>query len=696
MNKTWLPFARRQRIPLIELSQSLHAKVDAQIVKVQAGHLAPACKKGCHHCCSGLIPATIPELLDLAQEVDKWDDLRKVALKDRLETYGLRSKVYWSYDLHVFSEVCPFLDQGECSVYAHRPLFCRGKSSYVPEDCERQARGEPVPLRVVPGQHESASYTVGAIVQGLKQTGRYSGTFDLAAAMKMIIGSRQITEELARGLENPLSGVMMGSDTNVKFKPLNSAAKQFMQPELYQCFGPGVSPEQQFERASKLAKRNPYSILGQLVLPSFYASQDEVETWWNRYEESVSRLEEVELDPKVAFEGVDLGGACTFGLAYCGKNVRPVIDRLVGIVHRYASLGHPELTAQIVKPRRPGKFRLGYVSRRLTFNNGSRWALGWATEHTADFETYAFNLNEADDNVSTRWRRNVDHYFHLPIPLVDAAQKIRDLDLDALIFTDVGTDGTSIQLSTLRTARYQLAAWGFPMTTGSTEIDYFLSSEDMEPVNGQDHYIEKLVLLPGSGQTFPKARRSQPSSKSATELALPKDGFALIAQNPIKLLPKRDRVFAEIAERLGKPIVICASSSGRVGDLVAARMKRANVPVINLPFMTDSDFFRVIQLADVVLDSFDFGGGITTVDALTLRKPPVSCPGEFMRSRLCIPFMKQAGVMDMITTCEEDFVSLACAPSKIAAAAERCDPEPIYRDLRPVRALEAFLLSLSI
>jgi hypothetical protein len=696
LEKAQIAARSRDRIPLVELAQAIHLRVDDVISAIQSTNPTAACCQGCTHCCQGLIPATIPELLEVLDIVGVWSETQKASLRERLNQYHRHSEEYWRYDLHLFSEPCPLLVEGSCTIYAQRPLFCRGKSSYDPQDCIKQAHGEMVPLKIVPGQYEAGSFCVGAIVQGIKQSGRYSGTYDFAAALKILIENPQAADDLARGVVNPLNKVMIGSDANVKRKPLSEPARRFFMPDLAECFRPGLDAEQQYRASIRVASKNPYATLGQLVLPKSYGSQNEIEDWWRRYESAVSRLEQLELDPQVAFEAIDLGGVYVFGLPYCGKDVRPVMERVGNIVHGYASRGYPALTSPIETNRRPGKFRLGYVSRNLKYNNGSRWALGWATEHSNEIETYAFNLSETDDNVSTRWRRTVAHYYHLPVPPIEAAQMIRSLDLDALIFTDVGTDGTSVQLSSLRIARYQLAAWGFPMTTGSPEMDFYISSEEMEPASGQDHYRERLLLLPGSGQTFPKARRSQPSGHSATELGLPEDGFILIAQNPIKLLPKRDAIFREISERLGKPIVICDSSDHIVGDRVAARMKQAKINVVKLPFVSDSEFLRVIQLATVVLDSFDFGGGFTTVDALTLKRPPVCCPGEFLRGRFCIPFMRQAGVSDMLMESAKAYISQACDLEKIAESAERCNPEPIYRDLRPVRALERFLLALPL
>ena len=683
----------RSPLSLIHLSTKVHCQAESEISTLQRSAPSPSCTKGCHHCCHGLIPVTIPELLELAQEVESWEPAAQVALSIRCDSYAKKSLAYWRYDLHQFSEPCPLLVEGECSVYEKRPLFCRGRSSYDPAECEAQKEGRPVPVHAVPGQQEVGANLVNGIFHGMKRAGRYSGTYDLGGALAIVLGDPTTSSQVAEGVVNPLNRVMMGSDANVSVRHLNEAARKFLVPEFVSAFQSGISWEERYRRTIRISKASPYGVLCELFLPAAYESQDELEEWWNRYQQALSMLPELQVDPAVAFESAELGAANTFGLAYTGKDVLPSMELLGGYFHRIAQAAHPQLTAPIKRARRPGPFRLGFLSRRLKHNNGSRWALGWATELGSDIETYAFNLHETDDHVSTRWRRSVDHYYHLPNPAPEVAVTIRELDLDALIFTDVGSDGLSLQLSVLRMARRQYAAWGFPMTTGSPEMDGYLSSEEMEPDNGQDHYTEKLIRLPGSGQSFPKARSNSPSTKSARELGLPEKGFLLIAQNPAKLLPKRDEIFKEISERHGLPIVICDSSDGILGNLVMNRMLKAGIRVQKLGFLADSDFFRVIQLATVVLDSFDFTGGITTIDAITLGKPPVTCPGEFMRGRLGVPFMRQAGVADLIAFDDRAYIEMACHLERIQEIASKCVPENIYRDRGPVEALKSMFLN---
>ncbi|MGL1386152.1 hypothetical protein ACSTJO_00260, partial [Vibrio parahaemolyticus] len=76
---------------------------------------------------------------------------------------------------------------------------------------------------------------------------------------------------------------------------------------------------------------------------------------------------------------------------------------------------------------------------------------------------------------------------------------LRDLDLNVAIFTDLGMGEIDLAISTMRIARRQYVSWGHPITSGSPQIDGFLSSEMAEPDDGQEHYVEQLVRLPGIG-----------------------------------------------------------------------------------------------------------------------------------------------------------------------------------------------------
>ena len=107
--------------------------------------------------------------------------------------------------------------------------------------------------------------------------------------------------------------------------------------------------------------------------------------------------------------------------------------------------------------------------------------------------------------------------------------RIRNDRLHLLIFTDIGMAPETTMLAALRLAPAQCATWGHPTTSGLSTVDYFLSSEWMEPADAQQHYSERLVLFPGIGISVdkpapPKAlmpRRCEFESRPFLELPKP-------------------------------------------------------------------------------------------------------------------------------------------------------------------------------
>lgn len=648
---------------LIELSQSLHSMYEQE-----AGKLG---LNGKEHC-AGIVPVFAPELLELLSVIESWPESQRTNFLEQCRTYFEASQRYWRSEAGAVASSCPLFAEAGRGLFDHRPLGCRA------------APDSPLFRAVATGLQE-----------GLADAGLPWWPFELGAALSFLLAKGVSVSSIdARALfaaNGPLNRFRLDVvSTGVPIQPSADAAPLF-HPPLADLAKRGVSKLEKYSAAMRIGERNPVSVLFRLALPNSYESEDELEEWWARYQENLDLLCSLRLPPKLTFEA--LGYTDVFHLAYNGKNVKPVVERLMNFLHdSVARPAHPELTKPLPAQRKPGKFRLGYLSWRLTDYNGSKWALGWLMNHSSDIETYAFNLNPIEDAISMKWRRLSDHYFHLRLNPAEVARFVRTLDLDALIFTDLGEDGVSLQLSLLQLARRQFTAWGHAVTSGSPKIDYYLISGEMEPVNGDEHYTEQLVRLPGSSLYIPPAR-PKPSQKSLEELGLPKNGFYFLAQSPFKLLPRQDKVFKKICDVSGKPLVVNARP--KLGDAVGQRLRRAGVNVVQVPRVPLPDFLRIVQLADCVLDSFEFSGGITTIDTLAAGGALVSCPGEFMRGRMAIPFMKQSGVEGLLARDEEEYVALATDQNRIQTIMKKWNAAPMFEDMRPVAALDEFLLGRS-
>jgi predicted O-linked N-acetylglucosamine transferase (SPINDLY family) len=221
-------------------------------------------------------------------------------------------------------------------------------------------------------------------------------------------------------------------------------------------------------------------------------------------------------------------------------------------------------------------------------------------------------------------------------------------------------------LSCHRIAPVQFTAWGHPITTGSPNIDYFLSSDLMEPENAQSHYSETLVRLPNLALflTAPPARPSQ-----AGVFAFP-EGRVLYGclQSLPKYLPQYDVLLPMIAKAVpqalfvfleGTPVYATAILKERLFKAFTSQGLDFNRYVMFLPPVSPDGYIDLLSQMDVILDSIGWTGGNTSLQAIELGKPIVTLPGEFMRGRHTLAMFKMMGLEKQVATSIDDYISKA-------------------------------------
>ena len=276
--------------------------------------------------------------------------------------------------------------------------------------------------------------------------------------------------------------------------------------------------------------------------------------------------------------------------------------------------------------------------------------------------------------------------------------------LDILIYPEVGMDPVAAQLAALRLAPVQCNSWGHPTTSGFPTMDYFLSSDLMEPENGQDHYTERLVRLPNLGIYY------EPAAPQITQTSnRPQPGPVQFwcGQATPKYLPQYDEVFARIAKQAGDcrfvfvESQVSASVTAQFRARLATAFSAAGLDPSQycqfLPRMNESEFSAALGQCDIFLDSIGWSGCNSTLESLPYDIPIVTVPGEMMRGRHSMAILKMMGVTSTIANTVDDYVAVAARlardPSERAQlkAQIAAGKHKLYRDSSVIAALEEFL-----
>jgi predicted O-linked N-acetylglucosamine transferase (SPINDLY family) len=250
---------------------------------------------------------------------------------------------------------------------------------------------------------------------------------------------------------------------------------------------------------------------------------------------------------------------------------------------------------------------------------------------------------------------------------IDSAQKIiAESECDLLLYLDLGMKFFSYLLAHARLAPIQCITGAHPTTSGIKNIDYFLSSAEMEIASAADHYSEKLVLLatnPGSGPTPPE----NISEFSKASLGLPEQGnIYLFPHNLLKCHPDHWPIFSEILERdkNAQLIFFANPSASSLGELFrnilqqnlnTHQIKRTHI----LTWQDQVRFCRMLELADIVLDAIYFSMGSTAYLALGLGIPVVTLATDLMRGRGTLGKYNQLEISDCITNSSAEYIELA-------------------------------------
>ena len=111
----------------------------------------------------------------------------------------------------------------------------------------------------------------------------------------------------------------------------------------------------------------------------------------------------------------------------------------------------------------------------------------------------------------------------------------------------VGMDPMAARLAAQRLAPVQCNSLGHPVTCGFPTMDYYLTSDAMEPADGQAYYTELLVRLPNLSFYY-EPKEPPTVGVSRAELGLSDSAIVFwCGQSLYKYLPRYDDVFPRIA-----------------------------------------------------------------------------------------------------------------------------------------------------
>ncbi len=350
-----------------------------------------------------------------------------------------------------------------------------------------------------------------------------------------------------------------------------------------------------------------------------------------------------------------------------------------------------------------GRLRIGFLSTNLFQHTIGKFYQGIIQKLSRDrFEVVLIRPPQDADPIGDEIGRDADRQIEIPYNLYAARDLIAAERLDILFYPDLGMSPLTYYLAFARLAPVQCVSWGHPVTTGIPAIDYFISAKSIEPVEAQAHYSERVILLDRLPSYY---FRPHHTANAFTRAEM---GFAgdvklyLCPQSLFKLHPDFDLVLATLLRRDPKARLLLLSGVHKHWDhLLAARIAKGFPDVVErvifVPRIPQTEFFRLLMMADVILDPPFFGGGNTSYEAFAMGLPIVTWPGPFMRGRVTEGCYRQMGFTELVADSLDSYVEIALRLANDDEWRARVKNEiatrsaGLYEDATMVAELEDFL-----
>jgi predicted O-linked N-acetylglucosamine transferase (SPINDLY family) len=307
--------------------------------------------------------------------------------------------------------------------------------------------------------------------------------------------------------------------------------------------------------------------------------------------------------------------------------------------------------AHVNKPEPDRRLRIGYVSAHFR-HQAATYAFGGVIVHhdPQQFEIICYSDTRDEDDVTRRLRGHA-HRWHRTSHLSDdqLSSLIRAERVDILVDLVGHMKGNRLLVFAQKPAPIQATAWGEPTGTGLKAIDFIFADPVLIPAAERPLLREEVADLPNflgywspeplpEVEPLPALARGYVTFGSFNRLAkvqppVLRSWGAILRALPGSRLALKGRMIDLASERA--PILAALGNEGIAAERVTM-----------LDQGSREAHFAAYRDVDIALDPSPHGGGMTTLDALWMGVPVVTCPGRTISSRLAAASLTAAGLND--------------------------------------------------
>ena len=314
---------------------------------------------------------------------------------------------------------------------------------------------------------------------------------------------------------------------------------------------------------------------------------------------------------------------------------------------------------------RGSRIRLGFVGCDFYDQATSYLMVGFIEAmDRSRFELFAYDTGSEPPNTPFRQRvvNAYDHMISLHLLAdVQAADRIHQDRIDVL-FSIKNPASARLGIFARRPAPVQIHYLYYPGTSGMPFFDYILADSVVIPPEYEHFYSEKVLRMEGCYQPN-DASKPLAQETSRSQWGLPEDAIVLANfSQTYKITPQMFGLWCQLLQQDNKRILWLLCEQPHIQQRLRQETSNWGVDPRRIFFTQHLPMhlhLNRIRQADVIVDTYPYGGHTLTSDALWAGTPVVTMIGETFASRVATSVLMDIGMGELVAHDEREYVGIA-------------------------------------
>ena len=361
--------------------------------------------------------------------------------------------------------------------------------------------------------------------------------------------------------------------------------------------------------------------------------------------------------------------------------------------------------------------RIGFISERLKYDSSvlrDRYKI-IENLNREKFTVFIFVSDceqrftkSVKGNFLPSFFKNCKHEFiFLPKSIIESRKIIDFINLDILVYCEIGMDFKPYLLSFSRLAKTQINTWGHSETSGIDTIDYFISSKlyEQDYTISKNYYSEKLILCDSLCTCYPSLKIDS-NFESRENLGFTEQmNIYSCLQASFKITQFMEDIISNILEKDENGIVLLSVAFAPFSKTQLIRFyKKLAKNSSKIKFyktLSLNEYLNLVNISDIVLDTYPFGGCNSSLEALYLDKPIITLPSNKLSGRFTYGFYNYIGFNELIVESKEEYIKKAITLTSSLEFKNKCidsikkNKDKLFNDLESVKEWQEILFKLN-